>query len=164
MIQIDDTDRLILNEIQKNSRISNNELARRIHLSQPAAHGRLKRLKKQGIIRNYSVQMDYEKLGFDMICFFHTRLLGHLEENVAEFESCVSKFPEVLECHYVTGDFDHLIKAIFKNRRELEHFLRNKLSTIPGVSKITTSLVLSEVKTDQILHLSDKANKQGDHQ
>ena len=154
-IKLDETDLSILREIRQDSRISNNELARRINLSQPAAHNRLKRLKTTGVIRDYTVLLDYEKLGYELICFFQTRLQGHLEKDITLFESRVAAFPEVLECHYLTGEFDHLIKAVFKHRRDLEQFLRNKLSTIPGVAQIITSLVLSEIKSDNAFLLPD---------
>ena len=146
-LKLDEIDRGILKEIQKNSRISNNELARRVNLSQPATHARLKRLQEQQVIRGFSVNLDFEKLGYELTCFFQTRLQDHSEQAVVDFEQKVNAFPEVLECHYLTGEFDHLIKAVFKNRRELERFMRNRLSVIPGVAQIITSLVLSEVKS-----------------
>ena len=152
-IKLDEMDLSILREVQQDSRISNNELARRINLSQPAAHKRLKRLKTIGIIRDYTVRLDYEKLGYELVCFFQTRLQGHLEKDITLFETQVASFPEVLECHYLTGEFDHLLKAVFKRRRDIEQFLRNKLSTIPGVAKIITSLVLSEKELDSGLAL-----------
>ena len=152
-IRLDNTDLLILREMQADSRISNNELARRINLSQPAAHARLKRLRATGIIRGYTARLDHERLGYELTCFFHTRLQGHSEEDIEQFEERVSGFPEVLECHYLTGEFDHLLKAVFKSRQDLELFLRNKLSSIPGVARIITSLVLSEIKTGTSLPL-----------
>ncbi|MCG8614963.1 MAG: Lrp/AsnC family transcriptional regulator [Desulfobacterales bacterium] len=153
-IKLDETDLVILKEMQADSRISNNELARRINLSQPAAHTRLKRLKEAGVIKDFTVRLDHELLGFELVCFFQTRLQGHTEADVTEFERQVRGFPEVLECHYLTGEFDHLIKAVFKSRRDLEGFMRNRLSVIPGVAQIITSLVLSEIKSGTGLPLS----------
>lgn len=153
-IRLDETDLAILREIQTDSRISNNELARRINLSQPAAHKRLRRLKSDGVIRHFTADLDYEKLGYEFICFFLTRLAGHSENDVAAFESAVSAFPQVLECHYITGEFDHLTKAVFKSRRDLEAFMRQQLSALPGVAKVITSLVLSEIKSTGKLDLS----------
>lgn len=155
IIKLDEIDLAILREVQEDSRISNNELARRINLSQPATHARLKRLKESGVIRGFSAHLDHEKLGYELTCFFHTRLQGHLEKDVARFEEQVMAFPEVLECHYLTGEFDHLIKGVFKSRKDLEDFLRNRLSAIPGVSQIITSLVLSEIKTGTPLPLPE---------
>jgi len=152
-IKLDETDLTLLREIQKDSRISNNELARRINLSQPAAHTRLKRLHASGIIREFTVRLDHECLGYELTCFFQTRLGDHSEEGIERFEKTVAGFPEVLECHYLTGEFDHLVKAVFQNRHDLEHFLRHRLSTIPGVTQVITSLVLSEIKAGSPLPL-----------
>lgn len=160
---LDKADLTILREVRKNGRISNNELARRINLSQPAAHSRLKRLQSAGVIRGFTARLDYEKLGYELICFFQTRLRDHAEEDIERFESQVAAFPEVLECHYLTGEWDYLIKAMFQSRRDLERFLRNRLSTIPGISQIITSLVLSEIKTDHSLpYLHVKGDKNGE--
>ena len=154
-IKLDGMDLAVLREIQKDSRISNNELARRINLSQPAAHARLKRLKKLGVVKRHVSLLDHEKLGLELICFFQIRLQGHSEEVLTHFEEEVCLFPQVLECHYLTGESDYLIKAIFRSRHELEQFLRSKLTTLPHVMQITTSLVLSEVKATTILPLPE---------
>ncbi len=102
--KLDETDLAILREVQQDGRISNNELARRINLSQPAAHSRLKRLQSAGVIQGFTAQLDYEKLGYELICFFQTRLQDHAEADIERFETEVAAFPEVLECNYLTGD------------------------------------------------------------
>ncbi|MFK5927655.1 MAG: Lrp/AsnC family transcriptional regulator [Desulfuromusa sp.] len=152
-IKLDGIDLAVLHEIQKDSRISNSELARRINLSQPAAHARLKRLKKLGVIKQYVSLLDHEKLGLEFICFFQARLQAHSAEVLTRFEEELCRFPEVLECHYLTGESDYLIKAIFRSQHELEQFLRSKLTTLPHVRQITTSLVLSEIKATTMLPL-----------
>ena len=154
-IKLDGIDLAVLHELQSDSRISNNELARRINLSQPAAHTRLKRLEKLGVIKRHVSLLDHEKLGLELICFFQTQLQGHSEEILTRFEKEVCLFPEVLECHYLTGESDYLIKAIFRSRHDLEQFLRSKLTTLPHVMKITTSLVLSEIKATTMLPLPE---------
>ena len=146
-IKIDDIDLAILKALQEDSRLGNNELARRINLSQPATHSRVKKLKEQGVIEKFTAQFNHSLLGFELICFFQVTLQVHSEDLIQKFERAVCSFDEVLECHYLTGEFDHLIKAAFKNTQELEQFSRNKLSTLPGVSKIITSIVLTQLKT-----------------
>jgi Lrp/AsnC family leucine-responsive transcriptional regulator len=59
--------------------------------------------------------------------------------------------PEVLECHHVTGEFDYLLKIVVRNRKELQHFVVERLTPIPGVARIYTSLVLTEVKANTAL-------------
>ncbi|WDP89163.1 MAG: Lrp/AsnC family transcriptional regulator [Desulfobacter sp.] len=152
--KLDETDRAILREVLQDGRISNNELARRINLSQPAAHARLRRLQSAGVIQGFTVRLDYEELGYELACFFHIRLRDHAESDIEGFEKKVAAFPDVMECHYLTGEWDYLIKAVFQSRRALEHFMRNRLSAIPGVAQIVTSLVLSEIKTGNALSLT----------
>ncbi len=152
-IKIDELDWAVLREIQEDGRISNSELARRINLSQPAAHARLKRLHKKGVIKKFVSVVDNDKIGLEIICFFHVQLQAHCETSLVQFENSVRNFPEVLEFHYLTGEFDYLIKAIFANRKELELFLRNKLSILPDIRQITTSLVLAEIKNSTSLPL-----------
>lgn len=128
--KLDETDLAILREVQQDGRISNNELARRINLSQPVAHSRLKRLQALGVIKGFTACLDYEALGYELVCYFHARLRDHAEEDIRRFESEVAAFPEVLECNYLTGELDYLIKAMFQSRYDLEQFLRNHLSSI----------------------------------
>lgn len=141
----DTTDYLILREVIQNSRISNNALARKINLSQPATHARLKRLKESGVIKGFTADLDYEKLGFELTCFFQVQLKSHLEKDIASFEIEIANMPEILECHYLTGEFDYLIKGAFQGRSELERFMRSSLSTLPQVGQIITSLSLSQI-------------------
>lgn len=150
---MDDLDLAILREIQEDSRISNSELARRINLSQPATHARLKRLENIGVIRRHVSLLDREKLGLDLICFFHVRLQVHSEEALIRFEESMQGFPQVLECHYLTGEFDYLLKAVFRNRDELEQFQRRQLTTLPDVTRVITSVALSEIKSTTVLPL-----------
>ena len=153
MENLDNTDRAILTEIQQDSRISNSELARRIKLSQPATHARLKRLETLGVVRPHVSLLDRDKLGLDLICFFQVRLEAHSEQALLRFEQEVIAFPEVLECHYLTGQFDYLLKAVFENRRALEQFERQRLTALTDVVQITTSVALSEIKMTTVLPL-----------
>ena len=81
-----------------------------------------------------------------MLCFVRVRLQLHDTEQVEGFHQAVQEMPEVLECHFVTGDHDYLLKVLARNSEDLEDFLVNRLTPIPGVAQIHTSLVLREVK------------------
>jgi len=144
--KLDKIDIKILNILQEEGRISNAELARRINLSQPATHARLKRLEQSGVIQAYVAVLDREKLGFDMLCFVHVTLEKHQPDWVKTFHARVAEMPEVVECYHITGDFDYLLKVVMRQRRDLEDFLVDKLSRIPGVGRVHTSVVLREVK------------------
>lgn len=149
--EIDEIDRMILRELQQDSAVSQVELARRIALSPPAVHTRIRRLEALGYIRQYVALVDREKVGYDMLCLVAVTLQRHQLDEVNHFRSVIQQLPEVLECFFTTGEFDYLLKIVVRNRQELEHFLMDKLTPIPGVARISTSLVLNEVKNTTVL-------------
>ena len=144
--KLDQVDFQILDILQKEGRISNAELARRIARSQPATHARLKRLEQSGLIRSYMALLDREMLGFEILCFVHVTLEKHQPDQVKNFHASVAQMPEVTECYHVTGDYDYLLKVVMRHRREMEEFLVDKLSRVSGVGRVHTSVVLREVK------------------
>jgi DNA-binding Lrp family transcriptional regulator len=148
---LDDTDRAILQLLQTDGRISNADVARRVGLSAPATHARVKRLEDAGVIRQYATVLDRETLGFDMVCYINVSLQLHQFEAIERFKELVRDMPEVLECHHITGEFDYLLKAVFRNRNELQQFIVNRLTPIPGMARINTSLVLVEIKATSAL-------------
>ncbi len=152
--ELDDTDRSILTELQADSSISNVELARRISLSPPAVHARIKSLEERGYVLQYAAILDREKVGYDMLCLVNVTLQMHNMENINLFRDAVNQMPEVLECYFITGEFDYLLKVAVRSRKELERFLMEKLTPIPGIARIATSIVLTEIKFTTSLDLS----------
>src|SRR5258708_513121 len=153
--KLDNLDRQILNELQHNSAITNVELAQRIMLSPPAVHGRIKRLEERGYIRSYVALLDREKIGYDLLCIVSVTLRSHETQLIQAFREAIGKLPEVLECFFLTGDHDFLLKIIVRNHKELEYFLTEKLTPIPGVGHISTGVVLAELKNTTVLALDD---------
>ena len=149
--ELDDLDLSILRILQENGRLSNVDLASAINLSPPATYTRLKRLEKQGYIRNYVALLDWKQMGYDMICFINISLQMHQPDGVAKFRQRISRLPEVLECHHVTGEFDYLLKIAIKNRDDLDRFVMKQLTPIPGIARIYTSLALNEIKATTAL-------------
>jgi DNA-binding Lrp family transcriptional regulator len=153
----DELDEAILQILQADGRISNVELAGQVNLSPPAVHARLKRLEQKGIIRQYVALLDRERIGFDMLCFVNVSLQLHQPEHVENFKRQILALPQVLECHHLTGEFDYLLKIVVRNRKDLEKFVVNQLTPIPGIARIYTSLVLTEIKSTTALPLSAEA-------
>lgn len=152
--ELDEIDVSILEKLQRNGRISNADLARHINLSPPATHARLKRLEQAGFIDDYISLVNRGRLGFDMLCFVNISLQMHQPEEVERFRKAIEAMPEVLECFHVTGEFDYLLKVVIRNQKDLERFLVKRLTPIPGVARIYTSLVVNEVKSTTALPLS----------
>ena len=147
-VSLDEVDVAIVRLLQADGRTSNAEIARRVGLSAPATHARVKRLEDSGVIRGYTAVLDRETAGFDMVCFINVSLQLHQFEAVERFKELVQEMPEVLECHHITGEFDYLLKAVFRNRGELQQFVVNRLTPIPGMARINTSVVLIEINAN----------------
>ena len=160
-VSLDDIDRAILRELQSDGRISNLDLSRRIDLSPPATHARVRRLERTSLIRGYVAIVDRELAGFDLLCFVSVGMQLHQIEHIDRFRTLIREMPEVLECHHLTGEYDYLLKVALKNRRDLERFAVEKLTPIPGVARIHTSLVLSEVKATTALPIDRPATAPG---
>jgi Lrp/AsnC family leucine-responsive transcriptional regulator len=150
---LDRIDKSILRAVQVNSRLSNVQLARKISLSPPATHSRLRRLEREGYIRQYTTIVDRTKAGYDLLCFIHIGMQIHQFEQIDRFRKLIQKIPEVLECYHITGEYDYLLKVVLYNSKDLERFVVERLTPIPGVSRIHTSLLFTEVKSTTALPL-----------
>ncbi|WP_019415389.1 Lrp/AsnC family transcriptional regulator [Paenisporosarcina sp. TG20] len=149
---LDPIDIQILDMLQRQANISNAELGRRVNLSPPATHARIKRLETEGYIIRQVAILDPQKLGFDLLCYVFISTDIHQAEKLDLLEYNLESMSEVLECHCLAGEFDYLLKVANKNRRELEDFIR-KLNKL-GISRIQTSLALREIKNSTILPIS----------
>jgi DNA-binding Lrp family transcriptional regulator len=146
---LDAIDFQILDILQRQANISNAELGRRVNLSPPATHARIKRLENEGYIQKQVAILDQQKLGFDLLCYIFISTDIHQAEQLEILENNLEAMPEVLECHCLTGEYDYLLKVANKNRQGLEEFIR-KLNKL-GISRIQTSLALREIKHSTIL-------------
>ncbi|WP_286923655.1 MULTISPECIES: Lrp/AsnC family transcriptional regulator [Lysinibacillus] len=150
---LDALDIQILDILQKESQISNAELARRVNLSPPATHTRIKRLVSEGFINRQVAILNQEKLGFDLLCYVFISTNIHQAEQLDILENALEAMPEILECHCLTGEYDYLLKVVIRDRRELDSFIR-KLNKL-GISRIQTNLSLREIKHSTVLPITD---------
>ena len=151
--RLDDLDRRLLGLLQRHGRATSVELARRLGLSPPGLQRRMRRLEAVGVIRGYTTLVDREAVGLDLLCFVEVKLAHHRPDCVARFRDEVQAIPEVLECHYLTGESDYLIKIVVPNHKALETVLFEGLMRIDGVDRIHTSIVVNEVKASSALPL-----------
>jgi Lrp/AsnC family transcriptional regulator, leucine-responsive regulatory protein len=149
--QLDDIDCTILDVLQREGRISNADLARRVSLSQPATYARVRRLEQEGYIGGYAARLNREKLGYGMLCYIHLSGQLHQKDQLENLRKALLDMPEVLECAFVTGEFDFLIKVVLRNQKDLERFILHKLTPLPGVGRVNTSLVVAEIKSTTAL-------------
>lgn len=143
----------ILQELQKNSRISSNELADKIGMSASPCWRRQKELEDNGYIVRYTALVDRRKVGLSVVCLLHISLLRHAEGVVQQFEEAMRLRPEVVECYETTGTADYMVKVVVADMDAYHDFLHNVLVKLPGVSQVNTSVALREVKYETALPL-----------
>jgi DNA-binding Lrp family transcriptional regulator len=141
---IDEIDKKILSELLKDSKRSYRELAKAIGVSAATVISRIQRLEQAGVITEYTVMIDFERIGFELTAVTElTVSRGKLIETQEE----IAKLPYVCAVYDVTGEIDSIVVAKFKNRKELSEFPKDLLS-MPFVERTNTHLVLNTVKED----------------
>ena len=141
--QLDKYDRQILTLLQKNGRITNQELAEAISLSPSPTLRRVKQLEESGLIDGYVALLSARKLGLTLMAFIGISMDKHTPERFAALEQNLALYPEVLECHLITGQTaDYLLKVIVRDMDAYQQFLLNKLTRIEGVTGVHTSFVM----------------------
>ncbi|MBC8332283.1 MAG: Lrp/AsnC family transcriptional regulator [Anaerolineae bacterium] len=153
MNDLDDLDKALLRLLQEDACMSNINLAKTLDISPSSTHARVKRLEKDGYIDQRLTVLNREKLGFDMLCFINVSLQTHHIDEIKDFRRVVQTMPEVLECHHVTGKFDYILKVAVPNRVTLQQFVLEKLTPLPYIAIIQTSLIFEEVKFTTALPL-----------
>jgi len=144
--ELDPIDLKILAALQRDSSLTNVELARRVHLSPSPCLARVKALHKSGVIRRYVALVDPEAVGLGVSVFISISLREQNTAALAEFERRIEACDEVMECYLMTGDADYLLRVVVPDIRALERFILDRLSPIPGVEKIRSSFTLKQVR------------------
>lgn len=146
---LDETDRKILDVLQREARISNADLAQRVHLSPSPCLRRVRELEASGVISRYVALLNPLVLGLTVSVFIQVTLEKQVEAGLETFESAVLKRPEVMECYLMTGDADYLLRVVVPDVPSLERFIMEFLTRIPGVGNIKSSFAL---KAGEVQH------------
>ena len=152
-VQLDSIDRAILTELQLAGRISNQDLAQRVHLSPSACLRRVKALEDGGVIAQYVALVNPRAVGKHGISFTIINLDSMNTPQLEAFEQAVRDTPEILDCYYVAGANDYLIRFAYRDAEDLERFHADVLMHLPGVSRSNSMLVLRTVKKTTALPL-----------
>jgi Lrp/AsnC family leucine-responsive transcriptional regulator len=141
--KLDRYDQAILDILQKNGRITNQELAEAIKLSPSPTLRRVRQMEEDGLIDGYVALLNAKKLGLTLMAFIGISMDKHIPERFEKLETTLASYPEVLECHLITGqDADYLLKVIVRDMDSYQQFLLNKLTRIEGVTGVHTSFVM----------------------
>lgn len=143
---LDETDKTLISELMRDARIPYSELGKKVGMATSTVIERVKKLQANGIIKGFFPMMDYQRIGYDLCAFVQVLLKG--SENEDSFTEQVNKMAEVMECHFITGDYSYLLKVRARDSNSLEYFLKNKLGKLPGMERANTIIALSSTKEE----------------
>ena len=151
MDSIDDLDRAILRELMRDGRMTNAELAERVHLSSSACLRRLRALEEGGIIAGYAMLLDTANAGLAGAAFVFVTLEQQGRAMLDAFERDAKRHPEITECYLLAGTADYLLRIAFRDARDYERIHTEILTQMPGVSRVQSTLTLRTVKKTTVL-------------
>lgn len=146
MIKLDKINRNILSILQNNSSITNSDLSKKIGLAPATTLERVKKLETAGVIKGYVALVDQNKIGKPITAFVEISMNNHSAAAIKEFGRKITAISEVLECHYLAGDKDFLLKVVAENIETYRKFALGKLASIPGIGNICTLFTLDTIK------------------
>ncbi len=144
-------DRRLLAELQRDSRLTNQELADKVGMSASATWRRVKSLEEAGIIDRYAAIVNPKKAGFGLASIVHVSLARHEQTHVEHFIREVLRHPEVLECFATSGEADFHLRVVVEDIDAYNVFLDDFIFRLPGVAQVRSNIVLKEIKADTAL-------------
>lgn len=151
LMNLDETDKKILRLLQENAQLTLKEISKEINLSLTPVHDRVKRLQQEGIIEKYVTILNKKKLGINLTVYCQVTLIKQTHDTSENFNQAVLDLPEVVECNFVSGSFDYMLKIVVPDMESYHQFHQQKLSVLSGVSLIHSFFVMSEVKSTTVL-------------
>lgn len=152
-VEIDPIDVRILSELQSDAKLTNVELAVRVHLSPSPCLSRVRALEERGVIDRYVALLDPHAVGLHVSVFIQISLEKQTKEALEVFEAAIRERPEVMECYLMSGDSDYLLRVVVEDVQALERFIIDKLTPIAVVASIRSSFALKQVKYSTALPL-----------
>jgi Lrp/AsnC family transcriptional regulator len=150
-VELDDAERRILRIVQEDASLSTATIAERAGLSPSPCWRRIDRLERDGIIRKRVALLDRRSVGLNAHVFAQVKLNAHGRAHLDEFADAIRGFPEVLECYVLMGPVDFLMRVVAEDIEAYERFFFNKLSRLPGVQEVVSTVALSEIKSTTVL-------------
>jgi DNA-binding Lrp family transcriptional regulator len=154
VIKLDSTDKKLLKLLQEDSNRTVKSLAEILGKTTTPIFERIKKLEKEGLIDGYAAKLNAKKLGLKQTVFIAITLQGHTRSFLEKFVSQINDFPEVVECHRISGTFDYLLKLVVKDIEAYETFIVSKLTLIPYLGSVQSFITLSTGKHTNELDLS----------
>ena len=152
-MNLDPTDKKLLELLQDNSKKTTKELSNELNLSVTAVYERIRKLERAGVISKYIALVEPSRIDKGFVAFCQIKLVQHTKSNVTKFESQVAKLPEVLECFHVSGEYDYILKVMVKDMQAYREFMLNKLTALEHIGSTQSTFVISPVKNTTALPL-----------
>lgn len=143
---LDNIDKKLLKLLQEDSKRTTKELSLKLNLSVTAVYERIKKLEREGVISNYVVLLNRNKIQKGFVVFCHLKLMQHTKEFISQFEKEVVQLTEVLECFHVSGDYDYILKICVENMEEYREFMVTKLTSLQHIGSTHSTFMIGEVK------------------
>lgn len=154
---LDDHDRRILDELQRDARLTNQELADKVGLSPSACWRRVRALEDNGVILRYAAILDPKKVGVGECVFAHISLNRHSDELNRQFAEAIRQRPEVMECYYTTGDADFLLRVAIPSVAAYDRFLQDVVFSGQFFSQVRSNFALRQIKFETALPIERHA-------
>lgn len=151
---LDKIDTQILEILQTNSNRTTKSIAEELKMSTSPIFERIKKLEKEGYIQKYVAVLDNKKIGLKLTVFIGITLQGHTRSYLEKFVKEINNFPEVVECHRVSGNFDYLLKLVVEDIEAYETFIISKLTLLPYLGNVQSLIALSTGKQTNAIDLS----------
>jgi len=148
---LDEPDRRILRALQEDAALSTAAVAERVGLSPSPCWRRIDRLERDGVIRRRVALLDRKSVGLNAHVFAQVKLNAHGRAHRDEFADAIREIPEVLECYVLMGPVDFLMRVVAEDIEAYERFFFDKLSRLPGVQEVVSTVALSEIKSTTVL-------------
>ena len=145
-LKLDKIDRKILSDLQANGRMTNVELEDRAGISAPPCLRRVRALEDNQVIQGYFANLSEKKLGFGVTAFATIRLKEQNDEDMSKFEREIHQNDNIREAYVISGDYDYIIRVVARDWEEYEEFLTNKLTKLPNVASVRSSVKVKTVK------------------
>lgn len=151
---LDKIDTKILVLLQQNSNRTTKSIAKELGMTTTPIFERIKKLEKQGYIKKYVAVLNKKKIGLKQTVFIGITLQGHTRSYLEKFVMQINSFPEVIECHRVSGNFDYLLKLVVEDIEAYETFIISKLTLLPYLGNVQSLITLSTGKETNEVDLS----------
>ncbi|AXI50527.1 MAG: Lrp/AsnC family transcriptional regulator [Sulfitobacter sp.] len=147
---MDGKDREIIKALQRNGRLTNQDLAAQVNLSPSPCLRRTRALEEKGVIKGYTAIVDERAYGLPVTALVRIRLSSHTGDVVKLFEKKVHETEQILDCYVITGSEDYLLRVLVEDLKSYEEFVRHKLHNIPGIASIDSSFAYGVLKQSNV--------------